>query len=86
MVGSYQVVSERENSWEGKNGKITQKILALLDLSERPFLNTVDYILTDAEEPVYYGQSKGQTLTIGFEELRIDFGGRVQYKGQIIEG
>jgi len=52
MIIDVQVISERTNSYEGKKGKVTEQILACLDLTpQHPFINTFDYALSQDEVP-----------------------------------
>ena len=87
MIGKFQVISERLNSFiSTKRGRIEQKILALLDLDDKcPLINTVDYVLSEDEENDYAGKSRGKTVHIGIEEATVDFGGRTILKGRIIK-
>ena len=87
MIGIFQVISERLNSFESKKrGRIEQKILALLDLDDKcPLINTVDYVLSEDEEKEYAGKSRGKTIHIGNEETKVDFGGRTILRGRTIK-
>ena len=87
MIGKFLVVSERFNAFQSKQGKrIEQNILALLDQEKAcPFINLVDYVLTEDEDPEYAGKCQDKVLTIGIEETKVDFGGRTILKGRIIK-
>ena len=52
MIGKFLVVSERFNTFQSKQGKrIEQNILALLDQEKAcPFINLVDFVLTEDED------------------------------------
>ncbi len=69
MIGKFQVISERLNSFiSTKRGRIEQKILALLDQDDKcPLINTVDYVLSEDEEKEYAGQSRGIAVHIRIE-------------------
>lgn len=86
MVIDVQVISERSNSYEGKRGKVTEQILACLDLTpEHAFINTFDYALGQDEAERHKGQLVGKRVRLAVNNLRTEFGGRFRFQGSILE-
>jgi len=86
MTGEFTVLSERAESYQGKRGKVTMRILSLIDEDrELPMVNTVDYVVSEDETLRYNGElAKGQRLKIGVNALRAGFGGRFRLEGKIL--
>jgi len=81
-----QVISERDSSYQGKRGRVEQVLVACLDLCPvSPMLNTFDYVLTDDERERLRGTLQGKKLELAVEEAKPDFGGRLRFRGRILE-
>jgi len=69
----------REESFDGKKGRVNQKIALLLDQDTKcPLNNLVDYVLREGEtaEPQ-------KLLVVGVRDFRVGFGGKMRLIGQI---
>ena len=85
MQAKAQIISERNESYVGKRGKVEQTILACLDLDRtHPFLNTFDYVLNEEELKQYGAKLVGKTALFGIITFEPAFGGRLRAKGQVI--
>jgi len=80
------ILAEREESYIGKKGKVTMRILSLLDQDKTtPALNTLDYVVTEEETKVYNGElDSGKVIEIGVQNFRPAFGGRLRLEGKIL--
>lgn len=86
MIVESEVVSERENSFTGKRGKVEQTILACIDRTAGPkFINTFDYVLTEDERAKHRGKLEGKKVTLGLVNARPEFGGRLRFEGELIK-
>jgi len=86
MLVKVQVIAEREHSYQGKRGAVKQTILACLDITPgHPFINTFDYPLTEEERPKWRGTLAGKIITLALHDAKPDFGGRLRFKGAIID-
>lgn len=85
MRGTFQSISERLNTFQGKRGPVNQQILSLLDLDEFAFLNTLDYVLNEEEKTKYSGKLVGKRVSIAFTDAKTNFGGRLVLAGRILE-
>lgn len=86
MTVEAEIVSERENSFTGKRGKVEQTILACIDRSQGPkFINTFDYLMTDEEREKHRGKIEGKKVTLGLVNARPEFGGRLRFEGTILK-
>jgi hypothetical protein len=86
MIVKVQVVSERQDSYMGKRGKVEQTILACLDLTpEGAMVNTFDYILTEEERARLQGTLQGKKLHLVLIDIGPVFGGRLRFRGSILE-
>ena len=72
------VVGERANSFTGKKGLITERLLMLQDQDERrTFLNTLDFVLSEEDSKKYPKEMiRNQRVVVHFDNMRVDFGGR----------
>ncbi len=85
MQVKVQVVSEREESFAGKRGKVEQHILSCLDLDpNQPFLNTFDYLMSDEETKQHFGKLRGKTVNLGVINFEPAFGGRMRGRGKLV--
>lgn len=80
------VVGERENSFTGKRGLVTERLLMLQDQDERlTFINTVDFVLNDEDSKKYpKDMIRGQRVVVHFNQMRVDFGGRFKLQGELV--
>lgn len=86
MIVEAEVVSERENSFTGKRGKVEQTILACIDRTKGPkFINTFDYLMTEDEREKHRGKLEGKRLSLGLINARPEFGGRLRFEGEIVQ-
>ena len=85
MKGTFQPISERLDSFMGKRGQVNRQILSLLDLDDSPFLNTLDYPLSEEEKTKYSGKLIGKRVSIAFTDAKTNFGGRLALAGRILE-
>jgi hypothetical protein len=85
MQARVQVISERNESYTGKRGKVEQTIVACLDLDRtHPFINTFDYVLNEDELKQHGSKLVGKTVSLGIITFEPAFGGRLRAKGQIV--
>jgi hypothetical protein len=47
--------------------------------------NTFDYEVNADEQEKFGGQATGKTVEISISEIRLGFGGRVRFKGQLLK-
>ena len=85
MKGTFQPISERLDSFQGKRGVVNRQILSLLDLDDSPFLNTVDYVFPEEEKIKYSGKLIGKRVSIAFTDAKTNFSGRLTLSGRILE-
>jgi hypothetical protein len=86
MTGNFLILNERAESYDGKRGKVTMRILALLDQdNECGMLNTVDYVVPADETERFNGElAAGQKIKLGINSLRAAFGNRFRLEGKIL--
>jgi hypothetical protein len=86
MRANLQVISERLDSFTGKRGKVTNKVLSLLDLDpEKPFLNTFDYTMSEEEAEKHSGKVQGKRIELAITNMEAAFGGRLRARGAIMK-
>lgn len=86
MKANVQVVSERVDSFTGKRGKVTNKVLSLLDLDpDKPFLNTFDYTMSEEEAEKHSGKIQGKRIELGITNMEPAFGNRLRVRGAIMK-
>lgn len=86
MRANLQVISERIDSFTGKRGKVTNKVLSLLDLDpEKPFLNTFDYTMSEEEAEKHSGKVQGKKIELAITNMEPAFGGRLRARGAIMK-
>ncbi len=86
MKAKAQVISERADSYVGKRGKVSQKILSLLDLdNENPFINTFDYVLSEDESEKLSGALQGKHIELAITNFEPAFGGRLRARGRVLQ-
>lgn len=86
MIAEIEIISERENSFTGKRGKVEQTIIACVDRCAGPkFINTFDYVLSDDEREKHRGKLEGKKATLGLINARPEFGGRLRFEGEIVK-
>jgi hypothetical protein len=86
MRATTLVINERQDTYTGKRGKVTQKILALLDTdAEHAFLNTFDYTLNEEEEVKHSGKLNGKRIELAITNMEPAFGGRIRARGCIVK-
>jgi hypothetical protein len=86
MRANVQVINERTDSYTGKKGKVTQRVLSLLDTdAEHAFLNTFDYVLNEEEGQKHSGKLQGKRLELAITNMEPAFGGRVRARGTIVK-
>ena len=85
MQARAQIISERNESYTGKRGKVEQMIVACLDLDRtHPFINTFDYVFNEDEAKEHGGKLVGRAIQLGIISFEPAFGGRLRAKGRII--
>jgi hypothetical protein len=85
MQARAQIISERQELYTGKRGRVEQTVLACLDVDRtHPFLNTFDYVLTEDELKKHAGKLVGKTVQLGINAFVPAFGGRLRARGEII--
>ena len=66
MQAKAQVISERNESYTGKRGKVEQTILSCLDVDgTHPFINTFDFVFSEDEAKQHGGKLVGKTVQLG---------------------
>lgn len=79
-----EVLEELSESFIGKRGPRTIPLWVCLDRSADGALrNTFDYEVNDDEQEKFAGKAKGKLLEVSISEIRVGFGGRVRFKGQL---
>jgi len=85
MQTTILIVSEREDSYTGKKGKVEQTIVACLDRCKVcPMVNTFDYVLTEEERAQHKGKLSGQTVLLNINNIEPAFGGRLRARGVLV--
>ncbi len=86
MRANAQVIHERVDSYTGKRGKVTQRVLSLLDTdAEFAFLNTFDYSLTEEESARHSAKLAGKRIELAITNFEPAFGGRLRARGTIVK-
>lgn len=84
MTTSCEVLEELSETFIGKRGPKTIPLWVCLDRSPSGALrNTFDYEVNDIEQEKFAGKAKGKLIEISISEIRVGFGGRVRFKGQL---
>jgi hypothetical protein len=84
MTVSCEVLEELSESFIGKRGPKTIPLWVCLDRSPGGALrNTFDYEVNDNEKEKFAGKAAGKIIEIAISEIRVGFGGRVRFKGQL---
>jgi len=87
VIGEFQVVAHRDDSYESKKtGRhIDRKLLVLLEVaSECPVQTTLDYRLNESEKSGKY--ALGSRVRIGIEEISTsNFGKRILLIGKLLK-
>jgi hypothetical protein len=84
MTTSCEVLEELSETFIGKRGPKTIALWVCLDRSPSGALrNTFDYEVNDDEQEKFAGKAKGKLIEISISEIRVGFGGRVRFKGQL---
>ena len=85
MQAKAQIISERNESYTGKRGRVEQTILSCLDVDgTHPFINTFDFVFNEDEAKQHGGKLVGKTIQLGIISFEPAFGGRLRAKGQIV--
>jgi len=85
MQAKAQIISERNESYTGKRGRVEQTILSCLDVDgSHPFINTFDFVFNEDEAKQHSGKLVGKTVQLGIISFEPAFGGRLRAKGQIV--
>lgn len=86
MRANVQIINERIDSYTGKKGKVTQKVLSVLDTdAEFAFLNTFDYTLNEEEAGKHSGKLQGKRIELAITNMEPAFGGRLRARGAIVK-
>lgn len=86
MKTTVQVINDRTDSYTGKKGKVTQRVLSLLDVDpDYAFLNTFDYVLSEEEAQKHTGKLQGKRVELGIMNMEPSFGGRLRARGAIVK-
>lgn len=86
MRANAQVINERVDSYTGKRGKVTQRVLSLLDVDpDYAFLNTFDYTLNEEEAGKHSGKLAGKRIELAVTNFEPAFGGRLRARGSIVK-
>lgn len=79
-----EVLEELVESFIGKRGPKTVPLWVCLDRSAGVALrNTFDYEVNADEQEKFAGKATGKIIEISISEIRVGFGGRVRFKGQL---
>jgi hypothetical protein len=85
MKAKAQIVSERQESYMGKKGKVEQVIVSCLDLDPSyAMLNTFDLILGEEEVAKHGGKLQGKHVELGIRNFEPAFGNRLRARGEIL--
>jgi len=84
MTVPCEVLEELSESFIGKRGPKTIPLWVCLDRSSDGALrNTFDYEVNEDEQEKFAGKATGKIIEIAISEIRVGFGGRVRFKGQL---
>jgi len=84
MTAPCEVLEELSESFIGKRGPKTIPLWVCLDRSAGGALrNTFDYEVNEDEQEKFAGKATGKIIEIAISEIRVGFGGRVRFKGQL---
>jgi hypothetical protein len=79
-----EVLEELKESFIGKRGPKTISLWVCLDRGPGPTLrNTFDYEVNDDEHEKFAGKATGKIIDVSVSEIRVGFGNRVRFKGQL---
>ncbi len=79
-----EVLEELTESFVGKRGPKTIPLWVCLDRSPGKTLrNTFDYEDSEEEHGTLSGKVVGKTIELSINEIRLSFGGRARFKGQL---
>jgi len=85
MVVTGSVIDERDDSYDGKKGRVHVWCITVSEnASEVNLLTNVDYNLSDEEQKLHQGKLKGKVVSVGIRELNPGFGGRLRAKGKLL--
>ena len=84
MTVPCEILEELVESFIGKHGPKTVPLWVCLDRSPGGALrNAFDYEVNPDEQEKFAGKATGKTIEIAISEIRVGFGGRVRFKGQL---
>jgi hypothetical protein len=84
MIAPCEVLEELTEDFIGKRGPKTIALWVCLDRSPTGALrSTFDYEVTDDEQEKFAGKAKGKLIELSISEIRMGFGGRARFKGQV---
>jgi hypothetical protein len=84
MTVPCEVLEELTESFVGKRGPKTIPLWVCLDRSPGGALrNTFDYEVNEDEQEKFAGKASGKIIEISVSEIRVGFGNRVRFKGQL---
>lgn len=79
-----EVLAELMESFVGKRGPKTIPLWVCLDRScGEQLRNTFDYEVSEEEHRTLSGKVVGKTIELSICEIRLGFGGRARFKGQV---
>lgn len=79
-----EVLEELTESFVGKRGPKTIPLWVCLDRSPgKPLRNTFDYEVSEEEHETLSGKVVGKTIELSISDIRLGFGGRARFKGQV---
>jgi hypothetical protein len=84
MTVPCEVLEELVERFIGKHGPKTVPLWVCLDRSPAGALrNTFDYEVNGDEQEKFAGKAAGKIIELSISEIRVGFGGRVRFKGQL---
>ena len=80
-----RVNSERNNTYEGKKGVVSEQILNLVDVdpSGKRLVHTVDYVMSEDEVKRYSGKLMDKDLSLAIIKQE-EWMGAQRYRGEIL--
>ena len=80
-----QVVGERREEFDGRQGEGVNHVLLCVDCDIRtPLMNLFEYVMTGEEAAEYFGRLREKIVMLGISELKPIFGGQFRAKGDLI--